>query len=1376
MTLPFRRPAGALLAAPAVAVLVFAAAAVSPPVPSRLAPVLFPENADWRMTNLSGGPTDLTVAQVDGRPVFRTGPSGLTLTSKKKLTGDVELRLRFRMTSPEDKGCSLVVRPGLPQGDSPVTNPLHVQLTIAAGPEPESLTWTLQPQPGQKDAVAGNYRIRNLPKNRLAWPEMVRRRLEADTAAEPRLTERWLTLRYQLRKHQARVFLDDRLLRGAGHPALDTSGFVQLVCSRGVEIASVSLVPLSAADWRFETVALEGYVNTGRFRNDMVKLPGKGKAVHVGGVPFRLPAPDPGGRDHVDLGPSWLACGLVPGDFYAFYSDLERWGGALYREPGRIQFRVPNAPYTKLHLLAAATGEPDTTATVTAQFYRDLAGAPVNFAGTVPLFSAPAAPHALPAALAGGAKLNLHLVTIPLEPDGVSAFSDLDHLEFELTKKVLPYRSFPDPIQYSQHGAGLPSGVHVFGITLEHPAVTVELRPDAFAHVWTAPAVPSYTATLHNSSPAAQVVALDLQTRAFDQLQRSVVRDRLRLAPGETKAVPLRVPGLKRYGHHAVRLRAWTAAGQNPDALRADPKADKRRWDLSLAYLHPDTRERGNWEEGKGPIFGMWDWNGGHLTPSGLPRLKVMAAAGMESSMASFATPTLPAEEKAFLEAIGAKSFFLAYQLSMTKDTLGGKEWDPKQPAAMQQALVAWLKSQPMAKPSKINSPELAVFFAEPLLGPVSYMSQPEHYGEPPHRLTAEEQAAYQKYLDQFVIAGTAIKKEWPHAKLLFPWGIPTFPIPFLRHSKEARDLMDGPALDVVLFERLPEMQLHQVTLSSGLWQLKQEWLKAGKLWPKFTTIEGPCVSPAAPAALTVRQEADHTVRAFLILAAYGATRHLGNPVPFHCAGYWGETHYGTGLCDRLPRLTPRPVFSAYAALTRQLNRMNFTKLVPTGSNTVLCLQFKHYKTGELLHVLWTLRGRRPVSVAAAATAKLTWYDSMDNPTVLPVKDGKARFTLSPAPCYLRGLSADARLTLGVPDHSDARPAAEVVRLGELGDGTWQLSAERDPHYEDSHAEFVRRFPGKFSVRPVAAAATFGKALAVHLEKQDKERKTMPFYTTLIPAKPLVIPGKASHLGLWVRASSDWGRVVYCLRDARGERWVSVGQKGEWNVDDTHCWSQFCFDGKRYLRFELPGNASYDLYREMGTCYWGHYGPGDAVVDYPLTLEKIIVERRTHVIAGTELVPASPDDVLLGGLYAEYETAADKTPEAVRLAQLRMPLPASPPELVNPLKKLTETGTGEGPVITKITPPERDPDGRRCHVHFAALPAAVKYDIWVSPYADGRGAVQLAASWSKPGGLLTGLSPNTDFYLFVVAADKAGKHTRPGKPYKINLKDMFPMK
>jgi len=486
----------------------------------------------------------------------------------------------------------------------------------------------------------------------------------------------------------------------------------------GVQLAEVALRPLPPEDQRFEAVALDDYLNAAQLKGAAVKrdsLPPAGKPVAVGGVPFVLPGADAKGRTHIDLKPSWLACGLVEGSWDPAYGDLARWRGATARDPGRIQFRIPNGQYTKLHLLATYSGEADTTPIVSAQFYRDTAGHPVNFAGKVPAFTASLTPNpspkkgegsnGLPIQLAGGAKGNLHLVTIPLEPNGAAAFSDLPYLEFELTKEVRIYRAFPDPTYYSMHGGGLLSGVHVYGITFERPTVEVDFRPDQVAHIWTAPAKPSYTARLTNTTRAEQKVSLQLSTTSHDGSEKTVVRKAVTVAAGASEAVKLPLE-LKRYGHHAVELKIQSAG-------------EERSQTRSLAFLHPDTRERGNWKEGKGPIFGMWDWGGGHQTISGVDRLKVLAQVGMESSMSSFAH--LPAEDQKFLESIGAKSFFLAYQLAMNKDTLGGKEWDPKKPAEMQAALIKWLKKQPYTKPSKINDPELAVFFAEPLLGPISY-------------------------------------------------------------------------------------------------------------------------------------------------------------------------------------------------------------------------------------------------------------------------------------------------------------------------------------------------------------------------------------------------------------------------------------------------------------------------------------------------------------------------------------------------------------------------------------------------------------------------------------------------------------------------------
>ena len=96
-----------------------------------------------------------------------------------------------------------------------------------------------------------------------------------------------------------------------------------------------------------------------------------------------------------------------------------------------------------------------------------------------------------------------------------------------------------------------------------------------------------------------------------------------------------------------------------------------------------------------------------------------------------------------------------------------------------------------------------------------------------------------------------------------------------------------------------------------------------------------------------------------------------------------------------------------------------------------------------------------------------------------------------------------------------------------------------------------------------------------------------------------------------------------------------------------HIWNCCCialpFDGWRYLRFELPAHAPYDSFRESGTAWWGHSGPGDGIVHLSLRLEKIIVERRTHALYVNDPQPTRPDDVLLGELTAEYATERDRT-------------------------------------------------------------------------------------------------------------------------------------
>jgi hypothetical protein len=207
----------------------------------------------------------------------------------------------------------------------------------------------------------------------------------------------------------------------------------------------------------------------------------------------------------------------------------------------------------------------------------------------------------------------------------------------------------------------------------------------------------------------------------------------------------------------------------------------------------------------------------------------------------------------------------------------------------------------------------------------------------------------------------------------------------------------------------------------------------------------------------------------------------------------------------------------------------------------------------------------------------------------------------------------------------------------------------------------------------------------------------------------------------------------------------------------------------------MPANSPYDQFREAGNTWWGPYSDGDGNIDLPLTLDRIIIERRTHVMYVNDPQPADKSDVLLGDLYAEYAQPKDATSEAVRLHALRMPVPKDVKGLGNPIAAFKANGTAPPLAIDRITLPNQEADGTQCFVQFKPVPKARHYDVWASAYEDGRGALQLGKAWKEPGKLIRGLRPDQDFFLFVVYVDADGKTSQPSPPFKIHLKNFFAM-
>ena len=355
-----------------------------------------------------------------------------------------------------------------------------------------------------------------------------------------------------------------------------------------------------------------------------------------------------------------------------------------------------------------------------------------------------------------------------------------------------------------------------------------------------------------------------MTTTSHDGLEKTTVRQAVKVPAGAEQPVKLPLQ-LKRYGYHEVELKIHSAG---------EIRTQKR----SLAFLHPDTRERGNWEEGKGPIFGMWDWNGGHLTHQ-----RHGSAAGPGCCSASsrrwLRSSICPRRSRISSESIGAKSFFLAYQLTMGKHSLGGKEWDPTKPAEMQEALIKWLKSQKASKPSKINQPELAVFFAEPLLGPVSYMSLPEYYGDPPYQMTAGGKGRLQEVPGPVRHRGDGHQEGVAEREMPDALGHSQFPDP-VSPRKQGSDGIDGRAghrphsVRAHAGDAVPpgDLCLDNVAAQAGMAQDRQALAETEHDRRRLRIARpGPVPSPRS-------RKPTIPIRSVLLLAAFNTTRFLGWP------------------------------------------------------------------------------------------------------------------------------------------------------------------------------------------------------------------------------------------------------------------------------------------------------------------------------------------------------------------------------------------------------------------------------------------------------------------------------------------------------------------
>jgi hypothetical protein len=272
--------------------------------------------------------------------------------------------------------------------------------------------------------------------------------------------------------------------------------------------------------------------------------------------------------------------------------------------------------------------------------------------------------------------------------------------------------------------------------------------------------------------------------------------------------------------------------------------------------------------------------------------------------------------------------------------------------------------------------------------------------------------------------------------------------------------------------------------------------------------------------------------------------------------------------------------------------------------------------------------------------------------TPLPGAQRVVELDLTPTPVYLVGAGRVQDTTARAPQYANKR-AGKVAVLAPLSDlADWTIETNRDPELEYYNFVGPRR-KGDFTFTPVPSFEGKDKVLQVSPRPIKHGKHTMPMYAVLAHKKGIPVPGTPTEVGAWVNGNGGWGRLIFELHDASGQRWISIGaaqpdvprkwvedliapeMRSKWakpaindsNTDDVLGLSRINFDGWRWLAFPLPGNYPGERHPWPANSQWRW--DKDGVVHYPLTFKRLIVELPEKVLhVKTFAPPPRPDTYL----------------------------------------------------------------------------------------------------------------------------------------------------
>lgn len=1034
------------------------------------------------------------------------------------------------------------------------------------------------------------------------WPldtQKDRIALMKDSGLPPQnLKDRWLRLRVEADRRFVRYWMDGLLVRQYDRPP-NAKGPVALQLNTGDQVRNVVVTPLAV-----ESTFLPVDLTT--FAHDKLPAPMGKDTLTVGGVPFELTA---GGQGIVDLRKArWVEQKTDPADYYENYE-----GGPFAMHDPRMPFlRVPAMDYVAAHVLAVADDDPGTTPNFTLRAGRYGASDQTvfhSFPGTAPRKSeANKVPAGEQIASAAGPLFHVRV------PFTQVIAQDLQRwIEIELTKEIRLARRQPDPCRFRSRPLGLPSGVKIAGLTLEASVLQMKVGSKESGHAFVEPQKPAFQVQLTNITSADQPYELGLTLKHLDGATTTFAKKGV--VPARKSAeVSLDCTAVK-LGYYDVVVALRDGAGR---------RLLERK--TSCCLLPPDTRKHRD----KSP-FGTWDFCGGHFTPhDGDVTGPLYVKLGFRWGMPGFK----PEMRKKWAILAGNEPNIFA-------KGEGVKNWE------------AQLKHSP-------DQPPTALLFHETSISGRHLTRLPEFMTDlPPYKYDATEQKTYKEMFDYATRAAREMRAKYPKVHLRLGNGaIPTREAMY--QMKFSPELFDSAGNESPAFGRPPEAQPPDtVAFNASIWLDRRLLDLYGYKSKPVNLCHETCYPACSPGNLTEQEQADYLVRHALHALAWempeiklGQICDMGN-------GYYFSNWGSIGLCHAKPELSVKPSFVSVATMTRVLDGVKFVRVVPMGSPALYCMEFTR-PDGSQAHALWTLRGKRPVRLLMDRPGTWTLINNQGATSPLAGPHGVIEVELSTSPVYIAGAgkidgAGSRNFGKGGPEYAD-KPAGKGSVLAPLADLVdWTVEENRDPELEYYDFLCVRR-KGDYGFEPVANFEGKDKVLKVTPYPIKHGKDTMPMYVALAHKKGIPVPGTPTEVGVWVNGNAAWGRLIFELQDASGQRWISLGAEqtdaprdwveklvppemlskwtkpgiNDWNTGDVFSISKINFDGWRWLAFPLPGNYPGEKHCWPANSQWRW--DKDGVVHYPLTFKRLIIELPEKVLHVKTYAPPPRAEIYLRDL------------------------------------------------------------------------------------------------------------------------------------------------